>query len=383
MDVDWKPYARRMADAVLHRRESRWWDPLASTPRHVFVPRWWERGTDGRVTRDGAADPETWMKTVYDDTTLVTRMGAQHADHADPGTVLPYGSWPTSSSTLPALLVIMYRHAMLAQTSHTLVTTGTGYGTALLCHRLGNPQLVTSIDIDPYLVQAATERLDTIGLNPRTETRDITGPLPGQYDRIISTVSVRPIPASWLTALRSGGRLVTTVADTGLLLVADRTEDGGAQGYVTGDRASFMRTRRSDDYDTVSPGPEVWAAADDEGETVTTSRYPVLDVQNTWDIRSMLELEAPGIEHRFQRSPEGPRTMLMAHPDGSWARVSAADRNASPLVHQGGPRRLWDVLESIRDRLNRTGELPVHGAQVTITPDGTTTLTRGRWSATL
>jgi hypothetical protein len=35
------------------------------------------------------------------------------------------------------------------------------------------------------------------------------------------------------------------------------------------------------------------------------------------------------------------------------------------------------------DRLNILGELSVYGAAVTITPDGTTTLSRGRWSHTL
>lgn len=41
------------------------------------------------------------------------------------------------------------------------------------------------------------------------------------------------------------------------------------------------------------------------------------------------------------------------------------------------------MLEAVRDRLNTVGELPVHGARVTITPDGKTTLSRGRWSAVL
>ncbi|MFD0432052.1 hypothetical protein ACFQ60_47210 [Streptomyces zhihengii] len=52
-------------------------------------------------------------------------------------------------------------------------------------------------------------------------------------------------------------------------------------------------------------------------------------------------------------------------------------------VYQGGPRRLWDPLEDILDRLNWVGELPVYGARVTITPDGDTTLTRGNWTARL
>ncbi|MEU9992849.1 hypothetical protein AB0E10_39910 [Streptomyces sp. NPDC048045] len=53
------------------------------------------------------------------------------------------------------------------------------------------------------------------------------------------------------------------------------------------------------------------------------------------------------------------------------------------MVHQGDPRRLWDTMEEIRDRLSTVDGLPVYGARVTNTPDGVTTLSRGRWSATL
>ncbi|MEU0689541.1 50S ribosomal protein L11 methyltransferase [Streptomyces uncialis] len=379
--MDWERYARRLADTHL-RPESRWWAPIASVPRHVFVPRWFERSDAGRVVRDGPTDMRAWLNAAYNDTTLVTRIGTVHADLAEPGTTAPSGRWPTSSSTLPTLIVAMYRLASLADDSRTLVTTGTGYGTALAAARLG-ADLVTSVDIDPYLVEAATDRLNAIGLHPHTAVCDITGPLPGQYDRIVSTVAVRPVPHTWLTALRPGGRLVTTIADTGLVLVADKTPDGGARGYIATYKASFMSARHGGDDEHTTPAAKVWEAADGDGETVSASRYPLLDVQNSWDVRSMLELEVPGIDHRMGQNDDGGWTMRMAHPDGSWARARAATRREPPTVHQGGPRRLWDALEDIRDRLNMWGELPVYGARVTITSDGETTLARGRWSATL
>ena len=96
----------------------------------------------------------------------------------------------------------------------------------------------------------------------------------------------------------------------------------------------------------------------------------------------MLELTVPGVEHRTDKDGDG-RTVWLLHRDGSWARAHAAGRLETPTVHQGGPRRLWAALESIRDRLNSTGALPVYGARVTITPDGETTLSRGGWSVTL
>ncbi|MGW1290530.1 protein-L-isoaspartate(D-aspartate) O-methyltransferase [Streptomyces sp. NPDC002586] len=379
--MNWETHARRLADRHL-RPESPWWDAIASTPRHTFVPNWWERSTDGRVARSGPEDPDAWLETAYRNQTLVTRIGTAHADHVEPGTVVPYGRWPTSSSTLPSLIATMYRHAMFGDGSRTLVTTGSGYGTALACRRLGD-KLVTSVDIDPYLVEAAADRLASVGLRPCTAVCDITKALPEDVDRIVSTVSVRPVPSSWLEALRPGGRLVTTVTSTSLILVADKTADGGASGFVASDRATFMGTRHGDDYDATSPAAEVWLAADGDGETVSTGRYPLTYVPDSWAVHATLELETPAIEHRTERNEVGERTVWMAHPDGSWARASAESPRVLPTVHQGGPRRLWDLLEDVLDRLITGGELPVYGARVTITPDGETTLWRGRWSAAL
>ncbi|MEU1458798.1 hypothetical protein ABZ455_43415, partial [Streptomyces avermitilis] len=122
---------------------------------------------------------------------------------------------------------------------------------------------------------------------------------------------------------------------------------------------------------------------DECGET-SVSRYPLTYVPDSWAVHSTLELEVPGIEHRTEQHEGGGRTMWMAHPDGSWARASTKKSRDLPTVHQGGPRRLWDLLTDVLDRLIIIGgELPVAGARVTITPDGETTLSQGRWSASL
>lgn len=377
--MDWQAHARRLAADVV-RPESRWYEPLATTPRHEFVPRWFANEDSRWVLYDGPDDPEAWMRAAYADRTLVTRVGPLHADYAEPGTVTE--GQPTSSSTLPGLVVQMYRHAMLTDETDLLVTTGTGYGTALACRRL-DAERVTSIDVDSVLVMLAGKRLHGMGLRPNMAVCDITGPLPGAYDRIVSTVSVRPVPTSWLTALRPGGRLVTALAGTGLIVTADKTEDGGAAGRIERDGAGFMRTRTGVDYDR--PTNALWEkvnSIDLEGEEVTTSRYPLLYPPDAWDVMSMLELLVPGIDYR--RTNDGDmRTVWLLHPDGSWARAQAPGFLDSPTVHQAGPRRLWDEFERIRHRLNREGRLPVYGAQVQIAPDGTLTLSRGDWSLTV
>ena len=60
----------------------------------------------------------------------------------------------------------------------------------------------------------------------------------------------------------------------------------------------------------------------------------------------------------------------LLHPYGSWARATATG-NQPPVVHQAGPRRLWDHLDNLRDDWLRNGTLPAYGSAVIITRDGT------------
>jgi SAM-dependent methyltransferase len=276
----------------------------------------------------------------------------------------------------------MYRHAGVTDGVDVLdVGTGSGYGYALLARRLGDRH-VTSVDVDGYLVKAAAERLATIGLHPGVTVCDATGPLPGSYDRIVSMMSVAPVPASWLTALRPGGRLVAVLADTGLIITADKTPEGGAAGRTEWDRAGFMAARSGLDYPP-SLLDQFPAARDGEGEQVSTGRYPVVDVSNAWELYSMLGVTVPGVQDHYEESGDGQqRTAWLLHPDGSWARATAT-ADGPPTVHQSGPRRLWDILDDIRHAWLRDGNLPAYGARVTIDPDGSVQLTRGRWQAAI
>jgi protein-L-isoaspartate O-methyltransferase len=376
--VDWEPAAARLAVGVTDPT-SRWRPLVAATPRHVFVPRWWEReGTTDWTVRDGPASASDWLAAAYSDRSLVTRVGIAHADHARPGDHSQ--GRPTSSSTMPGLVVAMYRHATLTGDSDVLdVGTGSGYGAALLAARLGDRR-VTSIDVDAYLARAATERLDAIGRHPEVITGDATGPLPGTYDRIVSMTSVAPVPPSWLAALRPGGRLVTTIAGTSLLVTADKVADGAATGRVEWYRAGFMEARTSPDYppallDTI-PG-----ARDGDGDDVTTGTYPVLDIGSSRELLSMLGVTIPGTDTHYEEDDRH-RTAWLLHPDGSWARATATG-DESPRIHQAGPRRLWSHLDSLRDQWLRDGALPVYGSAVIITPDGSITFRRGKWKATI
>ncbi|WP_413116377.1 protein-L-isoaspartate O-methyltransferase family protein [Streptomyces sp. CY1] len=227
----------------------------------------------------------------------------------------------------------MFQHAHIGDGDRLLdVGTGSGYGAALAARRLSDEQ-VTSVDVDGYLTEAARKRMSEAGVAPTLDTIDATRDLPyepARFDRIVATVSVRTIPESWLRALRPGGRLVTTIAGTSLLVTAEKDEDGGATGRVEWERAGFMHARHGDDY---PPGAAVRLAkaAELDGDEVTRGPYPVLDVANAWDLASMLDITVPGIEHEYREDGER-RVALMAHADGSWARATAAgdERRRAP-----------------------------------------------------
>jgi SAM-dependent methyltransferase len=276
----------------------------------------------------------------------------------------------------------MYRHARIYDGADVLdVGTGSGYGAALLSRRLG-AEHVTSIDVDPYLTSIAAERLAEAGVSPALVTADATAELPGSYDRIVPMVSVPAVPASWLAALRPGGRLVFSLARTSVLITAGKTADGGADGQVEWYPAAFMAARRGDDYPSPLDGMFT-RIRDAEGEDVGRGRYPVLDVTWGWELDAILEVTAPGITHRYEHDERtGVETAWMLHGDGSWARAAGTE-DQLPVVHQAGPRRLWDILEDIRHRWVLEGTLPLRGASVRIGPDGTCHLSRGKWRATI
>jgi len=362
--TDWSEAARKLADQVTADAPE-WHDAVCATPRHLLVPRWWEPVPDSypfvwRVVTP--AEDQPWLQ-AYADETLVTRVGPRHVDHAgqdDHPTGLP-----TSSSTLPGLIVRML-HLLDPQPGERVldVGTGSGYSAALLGHRLGD-KLVTSIDIDAYLVEAAGERLAGFGRLPRIQVADATGVLPGsEYDRILATVSVRPIPRGWLEALRPGGRIVTTIANTSLLVAADMGDDGIARGRVQPDPASFMRTRQQADYQPRLDDVYI-AARDQPGDEIRKLGRPIPDLWTDWSLRCLYELDNPDIENRSATCEDGTELLWLLAADGSWARVDEADGT----VHQSGSRRLWDDLKRVQAKWEEAGRFPLHQMTVEFGPE--------------
>jgi hypothetical protein len=97
----------------------------------------------------------------------------------------------------------------------------------------------------------------------------------------------------------------------------------------------------------------------------------------------MMSVTTPGVTyHTAPNRQTGVTTTWMTHPDGSWARATGAG-NEPALVHQAGPRRLWDILDSHRRYWLTYGYLPLRGARARIEPDGTCHLNQDQWHATI
>ncbi|MFD7066566.1 methyltransferase domain-containing protein [Streptomyces sp. NPDC059913] len=254
-----RPHMAALADALARDgaiRTPAWSQAFRRVPRHLFVPRWYvqERNERGisvwRESHDAATDDG--LAAAYRDETLVTALDPDTAERVD---ATAWTGVPTSSSTLPRLMAGMLEDLGVGDGHRVLeIGTGTGYNAALLCHRLGD-RLVTSVDIDPAVVDTARDRLAVAGFAPRLVPGDgVRGNLTGdRFDRIIATCSVPAVPAAWIGQSRPGTLLVTDIAlgVEGGLVRLEVDEQGRALGHFTRPAAAScppaptpVRTRR-------------------------------------------------------------------------------------------------------------------------------------------
>lgn len=248
-------------------RSPEWRAAVEAVPREVFLGDRIYRQVDGQgqtlwesVSREEIGT-EGWLELAYENATWVTQLDGADAPHA-PG--LRQGI-STSSATLPGLVVRMLEDLDVRDGDRVLeIGTGTGYSTALLCHRLGG-DLVTSIEVDPGVAARAAEALRIAGYGPHLVVGDgLDGhPDTAPYDRIIATCSLRTVPESWLAQAVPGARILFPLLGWlhGAGLVAlTVTGEGTAHGRFLPDTASFVPAR-------AHAAPVPFTLPDKEGQT--------------------------------------------------------------------------------------------------------------------
>ena len=349
--------ARLLKTGVLHSAE--WEEALRAVPREVFLP-------DGWFEFEGAG----WYRPhlpgdlakVYGDDTLVTQLAGSVFPRQIEGRI---AAAPSSSSTLPSLVVRMLEELRVSAGMRVLeIGTGTGYSTALLCHVAGADN-VTSLDIDPEVSARAGMALAAAGHRPSLVVGDgLAGCTDGApYDRVIATCGVRAVPPEWLAQTRPGGEILVTIggwmhaSELVRLTVGD---DGTARGPVLGGQVSFMMARPQ------MPPPLGLLPPMAEGD-----ERPALlaaDALDDWDTLFVAQIAVPEAQRISLERDGRTEHLLIDVSAGSWAGL--VERSGAWAVRQGGPRRIWDLVEEWVGRWRSDGAPGLDRFEVVVGPEG-------------
>ncbi|WP_158888039.1 protein-L-isoaspartate carboxylmethyltransferase [Amycolatopsis anabasis] len=333
-DHAWARYAARMVGELAgrgHLHHPAWQTAFAEIPRHKLLP-----------DADSIADPEL----EFASTAVATVAGPDGAD-------IPCAS-PVQLAGLLEALRVEDDHRVLE------VGTGTGYGAALLGHRLGDTA-VCSIDRAAGLIATTRDRLASIGRHPRLDARDVLGGWPEQapYDRILVTRAVSAVPWDWAEQLAEDGILAVSLAMAGeagplalLRRVSGRLEGRLARRLVrlpalaAGAQAALSPRRRAalhDEFVTRLP-PEPWHT------------HPLV-----WFLAA-LQLPRPWHEDD---------TTMLSSPDGSWCSIALTpDDEGYRVVRQGGGVSIWSRVEAAFGWWHEWGQPSWDRFGLTVTPHG-------------
>lgn len=347
-------------------RSPAWRAAVEAVPRHEFVPRFYVETDAPGLTTWVPVTPELlgldkWLRQAYADETLITQFDGCEIDWADPQPIS--NAHPTSSSTLPTLVVRMLEDLQVEDDMTVMeLGTGTGYSTALMCHRLGADR-VLSVETDPEVASRARDALTSCGYRPRLRVGDgllgADGSAPS--DRTIATMGVRSIPAAWVRQTRPGGLIVATLRGwmRSLGLVRLTVEDEHtAHGRFLSSDPSFMIARQQDAPESLGMLP-----SSDEGTTRHTRYGPEL-------------LTKPDSGFVAQLALPHARSFSMPGDDGTMSTYVLDARNDAFAVltpdgegwsvRQGGPVLLWDAVEQALALWHAAGPAEFG---LTVTPD--------------
>lgn len=227
------------------------------------------------------------------------------------------------------------------------IGTGTGWNAALLCHRLGDQNVVT-VELDTGVAAEARSRLFAADFAPDVVVGDGTAGYGKRspYDRIIATASVGTVPSQWIGQGHTGTIIVTPWGpvyggEAVARLVVD--EDGVASGKFIGSSA-FMRLRQQRKNLPLAEqflDPSKWPLDAARSKTALSP-----DDVGDWICMFAIGVQVPDLFCRVTWGEGGSyRLWLFDTGVTSWATADyAKDRTEFEVAH-GGPRNLWAELE--------------------------------------
>lgn len=347
-------------------RSQPWIEAFRHIPRHNFLPRFFRQSPDQSGWEPvSVSDPDA-LEMIYRDATWVTQL-----DNDPDRWQVAYDSGkpaqgvPTSSSTAPGLMALMLEELDVHDGDRVLeIGTGTGYNAALLCHRLG-ADMVTTVEVDQAVAEAAQAGLDACGYRPAVVVADgaTVYPAGDLFNRLIATCSAPAVPTAWIKQVHPGGLILTSLfrdLGGGPLALLRVGAGGSAEGRFLPSYGGFMPVRTSPPADALQ---RLNVALDeDEGESRPTTLTS--DLLDTPHFGMVLALLMPGVSTIGFVPATGPQRWLLAE-DGSWARL---EENAG-TVTQHGPSLLWDRVEKAYAAWQAAGGPARDRYGLTVTPD--------------
>ncbi|GAA0916189.1 ATP-grasp peptide maturase system methyltransferase [Nonomuraea longicatena] len=351
-------FRRALADLL---SSSSWVEEVASVPRELFlgeaICRAGRYGDRWEVLRREEMSAPEWLRLAYSDETWVTQVDGAMAADAEGG----LSGAPTSSSTQPGLVVRMLEVSQIRKGDTVLeIGTGTGYSTALMCHRIGD-RAVTSIEYDPVVAALARTAITAAGYAPTLAVGDGLSGFEenAEYDRLIATCSVRYIPVQWMWQVRDGGTITAPLRGwLGGTAFAHLTLDdaGNASGRFLGDRLDFMTAR-----------PHLPHPLSDSMLPRGEPRVSRIDPNVLHDPAAgfVAQLAAPSA----QRLGADDEVILIDVATGSQAGTTRMD-GGGWTVRQHGPLRLWDAVEGAIETWRNAGAPDQSAFGLTVTRSG-------------
>jgi methyltransferase of ATP-grasp peptide maturase system len=330
-----------------------WRQAICAVPRHELVPDLLRRDPDGswhRLDTTTEQGRREWLDQVYSNTALLTAM----ADRTESRRL-------RSSSSMPSLMTRMLEALDVRDGDRVLeIGTGTGYNAALLAHRLGNGT-VFSVDVEPDLVDLARERLKRLGYHPTLVATDgaVGLPVHAPFDRIIATCAVPAVPWAWVEQTRPGGVILTdikTAPGAGSLVRLTRDPDL-AEGHFDPTYAAFMSLRhQTADQTPDQPRPRRDRTSEPEQQTTTRDPRTPWNALVVWFLTSFTLGANLSLGYGRPDDDWNPTVTSITGDDGSWAEVSLAADHGVHNVTEGGPRRIWRIIEDTHALWNTLGQ---------------------------
>ncbi|MFC9050264.1 ATP-grasp peptide maturase system methyltransferase [Streptomyces anthocyanicus] len=337
-----------------------WLAAAEKVPRHAFVPGFYLPADEPDAQGLTVWEPVTakldygrWLAAAYSDATLITQFDGEKTDWERPA--VRHGGAPTSSSTLPSLVLRMWSDADVVE-GHTVleVGTGTGYSTALACERLGSSH-VSSVEVDAVRLEGAADALYGCGYTPVLARADgLYGYWPeAWFDRIVAACSFRSVPPALLSQTRPGGKVLLPLSgwlygNARVLLTA--AGDGTAEGPLLPGTISFMPARAH-----AAPAygnPSDWAAGLHE-EPPRSARHAPERLTAATEEAFHLRFLAQGAVPDAQLVTVDGAPHLIDVVSGSVATLTPDSGAWS--VREGGPLKLWSRIEGLIDAFDAAG----------------------------